>query len=153
MAKRFNVRVYGILMHQGAVLISDEYIRKNRISKFPGGGLEFGEGTIECLCREFREELALKVEVTSHFYTTDFYVASSFDTNSQVISIYYMVKPTGKMNFPTSITPHNYEAREGAQSLRWIPLSQLKETDLSLVIDRKVCEMLLNKFTNQEANV
>jgi ADP-ribose pyrophosphatase YjhB (NUDIX family) len=153
MAKKFNLRVYGILTDKGAVLVSDEYIKKNKITKFPGGGLEFGEGTIECLRREFREELSLEVEVTSHFYTTDFYVASSFDTNSQVISIYYLVKPLSQFNFATSDTPHNYEVKEGAQSLRWIPLSQLKESDLSLVIDRKVCEMLLKQFTNQEANV
>ncbi len=89
MGKKFNVRVYGILIHDKSVLLSDEYIKKNKITKFPGGGLEFGEGTKDCLVREFKEELNLDIEITEHFYTTDFYVASSFDTNSQVISIYY----------------------------------------------------------------
>jgi ADP-ribose pyrophosphatase YjhB (NUDIX family) len=145
MARRFNVRVYGILIQKDAVLVSDEFIKKNRITKFPGGGLEIGEGTIECLVREFREELDLEVEVTGHFYTTDFYVASSFDTNSQVISIYYYVKPLGDMRFAVSQTPHNYDHIEGAQSFRWIRLSDLKETDFTLIIDRKVAEMLLNQ--------
>lgn len=137
------MRVYGILIENDSVLVSDEYIKKNKITKFPGGGLEFGEGTIECLVREFKEELDLDVEVLDHFYTTDFYVSSSFDPNSQVISIYYTVKSLSAATYKTATEPHYYENKEGAQSLRWIKLSDLKETDFTLIIDRKVGEMLL----------
>ena len=50
----FNLRVYGILINeQNQLLVSDEYIRGMKITKFPGGGLEFGEGTRDCLKREF----------------------------------------------------------------------------------------------------
>lgn len=148
MAKKFNVRVYGILIQDNALLVSDEYIKGNKITKLPGGGLEFGEGTRDCLKREFQEELNLEVEVGDHFYTTDFYVSSSFDTNSQVISIYYMVIPKGKLNFKISTSPHNYENKEGAQSLRWIALEQLREADFTLIIDRKVGELLIKNFAN-----
>lgn len=147
MGKNFNVRVYGVLIENGCVLVSDEYIKKNKITKLPGGGLEFGEGIKDCLIREFKEELALDIEVTEHFYTTDFYVASSFDTNSQVISVYYLVKALSDPTYTTSVTAHNYEIKEGAQSLRWIDLGKLKETDFTLIIDRKVGEMLIRRFT------
>jgi 8-oxo-dGTP diphosphatase len=145
-AKNFNVRVYGILIEDDCVLVSDEYIKRNKVTKFPGGGLEFGEGTRDCLIREFKEELDLDIDVTEHFYTTDFYVASAFDTNSQVISIYYIVTATGEANFATSTSPHNYESKEGAQSLRWIAVDKLKENDFTLIIDRKVGEMLMKRF-------
>jgi len=115
--KRFNVRVYGILIHDDAVLVSDEYIKRNKITKLPGGGLEFGEGTKDCLIREFKEELSLIIEVSDHFYTTDFYVTSSFDTNSQVISIYYLVKAMGNFDFKVSTSAHNYEKKEGAHAV------------------------------------
>jgi len=144
--KKFNVRVYGILVQNKAVLVSDEYIKGNKITKLPGGGLEFGEGTRDCLVREFKEELDLEIEVAEHFYTTDFYVASSFDTNSQVISIYYLVKAVSEINFNISVTSHNYVIKEGAQSMRWISLDDLKETDFTLIIDRRIGEMLLKKF-------
>jgi len=144
--KKFNVRAYGLLIHEGAVLVSDEYIKTNKITKLPGGGLEFGEGLRDCLVREFKEELNLAIEIGEHFYTTDFYVTSSFDTNSQVISVYYMVKPLGKLDFKISATPHNYEKKEGAQSMRWISLKELKEADFTLIIDRKVGEMLIKQF-------
>ena len=60
----FNVRVYGLLINENKqVLVSDEYIRGDYITKFPGGGLEFGEGTRDCLKREFMEEMTLDVRV------------------------------------------------------------------------------------------
>ncbi len=145
MSKKFNIRVYGILIHNKSVLVSDEYIKGNKITKFPGGGLEFGEGTKDCLRREFKEELNLDVEIAQHFYTTDFYVSSSFDTNSQVISIYYKVRANGELNFKTTTRPHDYENKEGAQSLRWIKLTELKEADFTLIIDSRVGEMLIKK--------
>lgn len=143
MFKKFNVRVYGILIEKDSVLVSDEFIKNNKITKFPGGGLEFGEGTRDCLVREFKEELDLDVEVLEHIYTTDFYVSSSFDPNSQVISIYYKVKSLSPATYKTTTEPHNYENKEGAQSLRWIKLNELKETDFTLIIDRRVGEMLV----------
>ena len=86
----FNIRVYGILLNERRqVLVSDEYIRGMYITKFPGGGLEFGEGTRDCLQREFMEEMNLKVKVTRHIYTTDFYQESAFNPGHQIISIYY----------------------------------------------------------------
>jgi len=76
----FNIRVYGILItDDNKVLVSDEFIRGNYYTKFPGGGLEFGEGTRDCLAREFMEEMNLKVKVEEHLYTTDFFQMSAFD--------------------------------------------------------------------------
>src|SRR5687767_15988105 len=92
--EQFNVRVYGILINEEKqVLVADEFIRDKYYTKFPGGGLEFGEGTRDCLKREFLEELNLKVEVTDHLYTTDFFQESAFRPGDQIISIYYLVKP------------------------------------------------------------
>jgi ADP-ribose pyrophosphatase YjhB (NUDIX family) len=126
--------------------VSDEYIKRNRITKFPGGGLEFGEGTRDCLAREFQEELQIEINVGEHFYTTDFFVCSSFNTDSQVISIYYLVSTSQADAIKVSEEPHNYIKKEGAQSFRWLNLNELKETDLSLIIDRKVAEMLTKEF-------
>jgi 8-oxo-dGTP diphosphatase len=143
--KRFNVRVYGILIQDGKLLISDEYIKGNHITKFPGGGLEFGEGTIDCIKREFMEELNIAVEVESHFYTTDFFVASAFAPNSQVISIYYKVGPVKPIRESFTTKLHDYKIKEGAQSFRWIPLNKLSSDDLTLIIDKKVAEMILDE--------
>lgn len=142
--KRFNVRVYGVLIQDNKVLLSDEYIKGNHITKFPGGGLEFGEGTLDCIKREFMEELSMEVEVESHFYTTDFFVASAFAPNLQVISIYYKVNPIKPIKEAFSSAAHDYKVKEGAQSFRWIPLTKLSADDLTLIIDKRVAEMILD---------
>jgi 8-oxo-dGTP pyrophosphatase MutT (NUDIX family) len=88
----FNVRVYGVLMDkEKRVLLSDEFIRGAYITKFPGGGLELGEGTRDCLKREFAEETGLEVTIGEHVYTTDFFQISAFNNTHQIISIYYFV--------------------------------------------------------------
>ncbi len=133
---RFNVRVYGICMQDGKVLVNNELIRGKNIIKFPGGGLEYGEGTIECLIREFKEELGLDIEVVSHYYTTDFFMASAYD-QSQVISIYYLVKA----NVPDPI--QNLLPDEVTY---WQPLHLITDTTFSLAIDRKVGMMIRDEF-------
>src|SRR5437667_11959946 len=101
----FNVRVYGVLINeQKKVLVSDEYIRGNYYTKFPGGGLELGEGTRDCLKREFKEEMDLEVETGEHLYTTDFYQVSAFNPAHQIISIYYLVKSLQVITVPLSTT-------------------------------------------------
>src|SRR6478735_10288577 len=97
--KFFNVRVYGLLINEAnEVLISDEQEYGFKFTKFPGGGLEYGEGLIEGLKREFVEECNTEVEVISHFYTTDFFVKSAFN-DSQIISVYYNVKAVSDLRF------------------------------------------------------
>jgi 8-oxo-dGTP diphosphatase len=97
----FNIRVYGILTGRSReILVSDEFIRGNQYTKFPGGGLEFGEGTRDCLKREFREEMDLNVLVTDHLYTTDFFQMSAFNPEQQIISIYYRVEALEEIKVP-----------------------------------------------------
>ena len=106
----FNLRVYGILINeQNQLLVSDEYIRGMKITKFPGGGLEFGEGTRDCLKREFLEEMNLNVEVGKHLYTTDYFQLSSFNSSHQIISIYYFVNGLEKITAPLRTKPFDFD--------------------------------------------
>src|SRR5260221_6288933 len=105
-----TLRVYGILINENKqVLVSDEYIRGNYYTKLPGGGLEFGEGTRDCLKREFKEELDLEVEVGDHIYTTDFFVMSAFNSAHQIISIYYYAKALEPIKAPLRIIPFDFD--------------------------------------------
>src|SRR3954452_7768498 len=102
MIEKFTIRVYGILMDDNKrVLVSDEFIRGNYFTKFPGGGLEFGEGTRDCLKREFKEETGLDVAIGDHIYTTDFFQISAFNNVDQIISIYYFVRTEEPVNLAT----------------------------------------------------
>ena len=72
--KQFNIRVYGLLINdEQQILLSDEYRNGFAFTKFPGGGLVFGEGFSEALKREFLEEIGITIEVGELFYFNDFY--------------------------------------------------------------------------------
>jgi mutator protein MutT len=141
---RFNIRVYGLLINDfNQVLISDEIIKGHYITKFPGGGLEFGEGIIDCLKREFREETNNEIEVIKHFYTTDFFQQSAYNPSHQIISIYYIVKPGNNFNLITTSTPFNFnESIDEAQAFRWLSINELSEEQFSLPIDKLVSSLL-----------
>jgi ADP-ribose pyrophosphatase YjhB (NUDIX family) len=140
---KFNVRVYGLLISEhNEILISDEQEYGMRFSKFPGGGLEYGEGLIDGLKREFMEECAMEVEVLNHFYTTDFFVKSAFN-DTQVISVYYFVKNVNAVTFPVKTVPFDFDGSgEVLQSFRWLRLDELKPADVTFPIDQHVVKLL-----------
>lgn len=136
----FNIRVYGILIQEGKVLITDEVRSGVKMTKFPGGGLEFGEGIEECLIREFKEELNVRIGVKTLFYINDFYQVSSFNKNEQLVSIYYLVSlDEGEIN--TTETPFLFETNE-PQCFRWLELNKITKNDVTFPIDKSVVEKL-----------
>lgn len=140
----FNVRVYGFLTNpQGQLLVSDEIIKGKFYTKLPGGGLEFGEGTRDCLQREFKEETGLEVSIGQHIYTTDFFQVSAFDAGHQILSVYYQVHCQQPLDLlPTSQKPFDFSPEQLADPLtdrevfRWADPSQWQEDLFSLPIDK-----------------
>ncbi|MDB5007033.1 MAG: hypothetical protein JWQ84_821 [Mucilaginibacter sp.] len=141
----FNIRVYGLLINNdNEILISDEQEYGMRFTKFPGGGLELGEGLIDGLKREFVEECNVEIEVLSHFYTTDFFVKSAFN-NSQVISVYYLVKNKEPLNLTIKTIVFDFEgAGEVLQSFRWVKLTDLGAEEFLFPTDQHVAKLLTN---------
>lgn len=141
---RFNIRVYGLLFNpQGEILLSRERIDDFQFTKFPGGGMEFGEGVHECLIREFKEELDLDVEVGEHFYTTEFFQQSAFRQTDQLISIYYRVRSLqGTEQIRLDEFTLNNNGRMEQQQFVWVPLSQLTPDLVTFPIDKVVAEKL-----------
>jgi ADP-ribose pyrophosphatase YjhB (NUDIX family) len=156
----FNVRVYGALIFMNHILLSHEVYQGKSFTKLPGGGLEFGEGLRDALQREFMEETGLEVAAKDHLYTTDFFQASAFNPDHQVISVYYRVvcaeglempwgkegksgaqefagKETPKQGVPAEVTP-----LEENQSFSWVPVASLTEEDFTFPIDKKMVPLL-----------
>ena len=144
-----NVRVYGIVLtDDGRIVLSDEYIRGGFYTKFPGGGLELGEGTRDCLQRELIEEMQLKATIGNHIYTTDYYQRSAFNQAHQILSIYYFAHPEEpfQVNFrntPFDFLPHQIADPKGtAEAFRLISLEDLSEETVTLPIDKIVVRMI-----------
>jgi len=136
----FNVRVYGILRtEKDEVLITDERTQSVSFTKFPGGGLEYGEGLIDALKREFLEECNLKIDIIRHIYTTDFYEKSSFNS-SQIISVYYEVKALEELAIDLKKVPFDFVLSSDIEKLevfRLVKLEELKDVDLTFNTDKR----------------
>jgi ADP-ribose pyrophosphatase YjhB (NUDIX family) len=147
----FNIRVYGILIGENKqVLVSDELIRGGYYTKFPGGGLEFGEGTRDCLKREFKEEMDLDVRVGDHIYTTDYFQMSAFNPEHQIISIYYFAHALEPIKVPLREKPFDFDEQQLAvykekgetETFRFIDWNDFSSASVSLPIDKIVADML-----------
>ena len=155
----FNIRVYGVLINeQKQVLVSDEYIRGSYYTKFPGGGLELGEGTKDCLKREFKEEMDLDVEIGAHLYTTDFYQVSAFNPEHQIISIYYLVKALEDIKVPLRTKEFDFDEQQMevynktkmTETFRFINWAVFSPEKVTLPIDKIVASLVKEKFKSQK---
>lgn len=150
----FNIRVYGILINdKRQVLVADEYIRGGLYTKFPGGGLEFGEGTRDCLKRELKEELGIESEIGDHIYTTDYFQMSAFRPTDQIISIYYFAKQLEELKVPVREKQYDFDEQQmdiykntgETETFRWIDWDKLSEETVTLPIDKIVVRMIKDR--------
>ena len=152
--KRYNIRVYALIIHEEKILLTDELRLGTRMTKFPGGGHEWGEGLLETIKRECIEELEQELISAEHFYTTDFFVASAFREEDQMISVYYKVTLPNPERIETEEIVFKFKDEvDGAQIFRWIPLDQLTPELLTYPIDKRVVELLLNQRKNSTGKV
>lgn len=138
MSKPFNIRIYGLLIENNQLLVVREPFMGKLVYKFPGGGLEFGEGTVDCLKREFKEELNLDIEIDRHFHTQENFLQSALNPHEQILMIYYIVHAKN-INQLKNLD-------EGIEKLIWIDLAELKVEDLSLEMDQWIVKSLLDEL-------
>ena len=141
----FNIRVYGLLINENnEVLISDEFRGGVAFTKFPGGGLEFGEGIAEALKREFIEELELTVMVEELFYVNDHLQISAFNNQSQLIAFYYFV--TSSKLDQLNLESYDVPLLLNGEKQRWFPINKTLESVLTFPLDKIVSRKLIEKF-------
>ena len=133
---RFNIRVYALIIFKNNILLSRELIQNELIYKFPGGGVELGEGFVDALQREAKEEMGQHLNHITHFYTTDFFQRSSFDSSEQLISIYFKASLSKNLNNRLKIPVKDQPVFE------WKRLVDLDEEKLHFPIDKKVLNMI-----------
>jgi 8-oxo-dGTP pyrophosphatase MutT (NUDIX family) len=152
---RFNLRVYGILINdKKQILVADEYIRGGFYTKFPGGGLEFGEGTRDCLKRELKEELGIEAEIGDHIYTTDYFQMSAFRPEDQIISIYYFAKQLEELKVPLRSKPFDFDEKQmeiynntgETETFRLIDWKDFSDEIVTLPIDKIVAKMIKDQY-------
>ncbi len=141
MSKR-TVRVYGFLEDaDGRVLVSAERFRGQPLVKYPGGGVEWGEGLREALVREFLEELQLEVFVEELIFFNEFSVISAFDPQVQVFSFFYRVRARGPMAFATSAQVEIPD--EDGERAVWVSRADLATLTFTYMIEQEATKAFL----------
>jgi ADP-ribose pyrophosphatase YjhB (NUDIX family) len=136
--KSFNLRVYALIIERDSILVSRELIGGRYLYKFPGGGLQYGEGLIEGLQRESMEEMNQNLKNIKHFYTTDFFQQSQFDSKDQLIAIYYKAKLTSKINNKLKVPIKDFPVFE------WKKITDFSDKELHFPTDKFVFNLLKN---------
>ncbi len=147
---QITVRIYALVINnKREVLLSDERILDRPITKFPGGGLDFGEGSRQTLEREFMEEMNEKCVVKDHFYTTDIYQKAFGRSHIQMFAVYYSVDFLNEPKHPIHHSRFAKEIQPGENSFWWCPISELKPEYFTLESDKIVARKLQTLYTNQ----
>lgn len=137
MIDRINVRVYAVILKDRKILaLHEEYVGE-QLLKFPGGGMEYGEGVLDCVSRELEEELNLKLINFEHLYTQENFMQSKFSDNEQLLSIYYLAEIEDE---------NDLIIRDACiDKTEWISLDA-EENPFPLPVDKVVFDLLKKKF-------
>lgn len=152
---RFNVRVYFFLVSRrgpggkstpfegvDCILVSEEHISGRHCTKWPGGGLEFGEGPMECAQREAQEELGQDIALGPLVHATGSFVRSAWRPQEQVLCHYYLARLCGPQEFETTEGAVDWNAGH-EQRFRWSPVQGFNPEQLTFSTDRAAWNALL----------
>jgi ADP-ribose pyrophosphatase YjhB (NUDIX family) len=140
----FNIKVFGLLLKDNAVLVSDELHGSNAVTTFPGDELEFGESIEDCLIRSYEDALDIEVKIDQLFYVNDFYQASQIDAKEQIVCIYFIIEQIDHKSIKTvkktfAFPPHI------KQCFRWMKIDKIRQMDIASIVDQEVVKMLQQK--------
>lgn len=143
---RFNVRAYMVVVQDGRVLVSYERLPMGGVMKFPGGGVEWGEGPVAAIRREALEELGQSVTVNALLHVSRKAHISSFDDNQQVLAIHHLTQLDGPVRFEDEGTLEDVFGKGVPmmdQKLGWREVDTLQPQDFHFASDREAWEAWL----------
>lgn len=149
--KQLSIRVYGIVIHADrGLLLSKEKIKGNFYTKLPGGGLEFGESTENCLKRELVEELGQGFEIIRLFSVSNLVIESKFMPSTQVVPIYYLAIPKNWAKLLDFTQKHRLHHPEGDFSTviqyEWRQITDLSADDFSFPAEKALFPEIIKAF-------
>jgi len=137
----FNIRVYALIVKNNRLLISEEQHGDIFLRKFPGGGLHFGEGIVQALHRELKEELNADVESAKLLCVTEDFVVSFLNNKQQVIGIHYLVDL--KQDFSDDLLDNiHVELENGHIHFKWKLIESITAYDFTSPVDKSAFNKL-----------
>lgn len=137
---KFNARCYAVIRSsQDRVLVMMERWKGVDLNKFPGGGLELGEGLLECIYREIDEEFERNEHLNyKHLHTPTGCFSSRFKPQEQLLLNYFTNRENAEEtnwelipNDPNLLGIKWLELK--AENAEWLTLESDKEAFLALL--------------------
>ena len=137
---KFNARCYALIRsNQNRVLVMMERWQGVDLNKFPGGGLELGEGLLECIYREIDEEFQESEHLSyRHLFTPTECFASRFKPNEQLLLTYFTSQALAKEEL-WKLIPGD----KNLLGMKWLELKAENAEWFTLESDRKAFLTLL----------
>lgn len=152
-AAAWNLRVYGVLVENSWILLSRETYPgfEGYMTKLPGGGILPGEGPVDALRREFKEEVGLEICSADVFHVPGGFHKSHFD-DSQVVSLYYKVTRSLDQ-IPRQMNSEVVRGVQVYQEFFWCPIKELDPSKMTWKTDQETIEILIKKFNEDPKNL
>lgn len=133
MGNLFQIRVTGILIERGKILIVKQRVTAGRAWSLPGGRLENGETLEEGVLREVFEETGLHASVLKLLYLCDM-----TDASPPILHITFLLeRESGKITLPTN----EYDSNP-ILDVRMVYIKELTKHGFS----EKFTDIVLNDF-------
>ncbi|WP_018344848.1 NUDIX domain-containing protein [Cytophaga aurantiaca] len=120
---KLRIRACGICMEDNKILL----VKHHSLGKGgilwapPGGGMVFGETTVEALKREFIEETGLTISVEK-FLCVNEYLAAPL----HAIELFFLVKKTDG-TLKTGVDPELHKDRQIITQVEWLSFDELNQ--------------------------
>ena len=137
---KFNARCYALIRsNKNRVLVMMERWQGVGLNKFPGEGLELGEGLLECIYREIDEEFLESERLNyKHLYTPTHCFASRFKPTEQLLLNYFASEELANEELWTLIP-----GDENLLGMKWLELKAENASWFTLESDREAFLTLL----------
>ena len=130
---RIRPIVLGLVQHQGHVFVSKGYdtVKKSTFYRFLGGGIDFGETSINALKREFQEEIQTELINIEYLTCLDNIFVCNGKPGHELVQLF-------RCDFADSKfyrLDHTYTLVEGNKThdAIWIPVDKVRSGILNLV--------------------
>jgi ADP-ribose pyrophosphatase YjhB (NUDIX family) len=125
---KIRIGIYGIIIRDGAILMTHTRSGTKDVLNFPGGGVEINEGFADALKRECFEELGMHVEIERFLYSSkQLYLHEDFP-QFRMFNLYFLIKPTA-------------QKEEGELEVEWYPIDSLPLQQM-LPIDQEFASVI-----------
>jgi 8-oxo-dGTP diphosphatase len=127
-----SIRVRAVIVRDGKLLMDRTHHWERRpFYWLPGGGLEPGETSAECLRRELMEEAAVEIEVGRLLYVSENLYVESGDYRHELILYRLAAVRSGPHGTPTDPRLHEWH-RPGSQPGALLPAALARELEFDV---------------------